>query len=388
MENWVKTARETVSKFLCLESLSTRFHELKEVLQTARCAVALESDALGHLDRNVDEVFYDACKLAFESRDLVQLFESKCERALFNVDAIMLHLKAGQIERAASRLQSLHQMSQDMQEKSAEMVRRFLSFSQDVHEITKRMREHKNVDGDRLDNILHVIDSLLKKSRRDLNEHKEMKEQAKKELQEKKMAMALDNKRAIEYFLKCFNSLSLNIYSFLEMKAEVHHSDTDEEENSLHQSEEAFEIASKKQHDSVQGVVQLQTMRTNVIKGTKSNIDTFVSCVEKSVRLMDSLKLTVDDMCSFWKHLKECCSTAAEETDLALKEIEPNPESCLEYPGVEESMQKFNAFWKALKEVCTESKEELKEVAEALKSAYTKILSPEEATSYVQTNQL
>ena len=121
-ENWIQTTRETVSKFFCLESLSSRFHELKEALQTARCAVILEKDAFGCLDRDIDEVFYDACKLAFESRDLMQLFESKCERALCNVDTIMLHLKDGQIERAAKRLHSLHQMSLTMQEKSAEMA--------------------------------------------------------------------------------------------------------------------------------------------------------------------------------------------------------------------------------------------------------------------------
>ena len=388
MESWVKTARESVSKFLCLESLSTRFHELKEVLQAARCTVTLESDTLGHLDKYIDEVFYNACKLAFESRDLVQLFESRCERALLDVGTITLHVKAGQIKRATGRLHSLHEMSRDMQKKSAEMVRRFLSFSQGVHEITKRMRDQKNVDRDRLDNMLHDIDSLLKKSRRELNEHKEMKEQAKKELQEKNRPLSPD-KQGSEYFFKCLKSLSVKIYSFLEMKAEIHHSDTKEEESSLRRSAEALEIASKKQQDSVQEVIQLQTKRTNVVKGKKSNIDTFVSCMEKSVRLMDSLKITIDDMCSFWKHLEECCTTTAEETDLALKDIKPDPEknkSCLEYPGVEESMQQFNAFWKGLKEVCTESKERLKEVAEALKSVYMKILSPEEAMSYVQTN--
>ena len=166
MENWVETTRETVSKFFQLESLSTRFHELKEVLQTARCAVNIESDAFGHLDNDIDQVFYDACNLAFESRDLMQLFECKCEQALCNVDTIMLHLKDGQIKRAANRLRNLHQMSLKMQEMSAEMVRKFVSFSKNILEITKRMCDLKNVDRERLDKTLEEIDSLLMKSRK------------------------------------------------------------------------------------------------------------------------------------------------------------------------------------------------------------------------------
>ena len=36
------------------------------------------------------------------------------------------------------------------------------------------------------------------------------------------------------------------------------------------------------------------------------------------MRLIDSLKISVDDMYSFWKHLEQCCTTVAKETDLAL----------------------------------------------------------------------
>ena len=139
--------------------------------------------------------------------------------------------------------------------------------------------------------------------------HKEMKEQANKRAPRK----VAREKRGIGSFLKHFNSLSVNVYSIIEIKT----SDFKEGESSLRQSEEAFEIASKKPHDSVQGVVQLQTKRTDLVKG-RPNIDIFVSCMEKSVRLIDSLKIPVDDMCSFWKHLEQCCTTVAKETDLAL----------------------------------------------------------------------
>ena len=384
MESWVKTAREKVSKFLCLETLSDRFHELKDVLQAARCTVILESDTLGSLDESIDELFYNACKLAFESRDLVQLFEINCERALLDVGTIMLHLKAGQIKRATCRLQSLHKMSLSMQKKSAEMVNKFSSFSKDAREITKKMREEAIGDTDVLDNLMIDIDSLLMKSMMELNEHKKMKEQAIKELKEKKMTMSPD-KEGIEYYLKLFNSISFNIFSILEMKAEIHHSDFKEEECSIRQSVEALEIASEK-YDSTADELKWQAKRRSVVK---DNIDTFVSCIEKSVKLMNSLQITVDDMCSFWNFLEECFCTTTEQTDLALKDIQPDSDknkSCLEYPGVEESMQNFEAFWKALQEVCTESKAELKKVAEGLKSAYMKVLSPEEAKSYVQIN--
>ena len=387
MENWVETTRETVSKFLCLESLSTRFHELKEVLQTARCAVILEKDALGRLDRDIDQVFYDACDLAFESRDLMQLFESKCERALSNVDTIMLHLKDGQIKHAANRLRSLHQMSLTMQEKSVEMVKKFRSFSKNILEIARWMCEQKNVDKKRLDNLLQEIDLQLMRSKMELNELTETKEQAKKakELQEKKMAMAL-HKSSMENVLSWFSSLTVKITSYFKMKVEVQCPDT-KVEIRLRQSEEAFEEASKKQQDSAQDVIQQITKRRKVVK-ERSNTEILVRCMEKTVRLMDNLKVSVLETSSFWRHLQNCCSTVAEDTELVLDKIETCTEntSCLDHPGVEDSMQKFNALWKLLKEVCTESKEELKKVAEALKSAYTEILSPEEAMSYVLTN--
>ena len=387
MENWVETTRETVSKFLCLESLSTRFHELKEVLQTARCTAILEKDALGRLDRDIDQVFYDACDLAFESRDLMQLFESKCERALSNVDTIVLHLKDGQIKHAANRLRSLHQMSLTMQEKSAEMVKKFRSFSKNILEIAKWMCEQKNVDKERLDNLLQEIDLQLMRSKMKLTELTETKEQAKKakELQEKKMAMAL-HKSSMEKVLSWFSSLTVKITSYFKMKVEVQCSDT-KEEIRLRQSEEAFEEASKKQQDSAQDVNQPKKKKKKVVK-ERSNMEILVRCMEKTMRLMDNLKVSVLEMSSFWRHLQNCCSTVAEDTELALDEIETCTEntSCLDHPGVEDSMQKFNALWKLLKEVCTESKEELKKVAEALKSAYTEILSPEEAKSYVLTN--
>ena len=230
-ENWIESTRETVSKLFCLESLSTRFHELKKVLQTARCAVILEKDAFGCLDRDMDQVFYDACKLAFESRDLMQLFESKCERALSNVDTILLHLKDGQIKRATNRLHSLRQMSLTMQEKSAKMAIQFESFSENIHKITSWMREQKSVDKERLGNLLEEIDSLLMKSKRELNEHEKMVEQAKKvkELQQKKMAMAL-HKSSVEKILSWLSSLTFKITSFFEIRVELQRPDGKKEE--------------------------------------------------------------------------------------------------------------------------------------------------------------
>ena len=386
MESLIETARETVSKLLCPERLSTRFHELKEALQTARCAVFFKNDALGRLDRDIDQVFYDACKLAFESRDLMQLFESKCERALSNVDTIMLHLKDGQIECATNRLRSLHQMSLTMQEKSVEMVNKVNVSSKFIHEITKRMQE-KDIEKERLDNLLGEIDLQLMKSRRELKEHAERKEQAKKEkeLKEKKMAMSPD-KSSIEEFLSWFSSRTIKITSYFKMKVEVQHPDTKEEEN-LGQSVEEFELASKKQQDSVQDVIQLQTMRTKMVM-EKSNMEIIVSYMKKTTTLMDNLKVTFSDLSSFWRELQDSFSTAAKDSELAMAEIKTDPKNtppCLEYPGVEESMKKFNALWKVLKELSTESKEELKKVADELKSAYTEIISPEETMPYVQT---
>ena len=365
--------------------MSTRFHELKEVLQAARCAVNIESNALGHLDSDIDQVFYDACNLAFESRDLMQLFESKCERALSNVDTIMLHLKDGQIKRASNRLRNLHQMSLTMQEKSLETVKKFNFFYENVHGITKSMHEQKDTDKERLGNQL---ETTLTKSRRELSVLTERKEQAKKkgkELQEEKMVVVLD-RSSIEEVLSWFSSLTFKIISYFEVKVEVQHP-TMEEENSLGQSVEAFEIASKMQQDSVQDVIQLQTKRSKMVK-EKSNLEIIVNCMEKIMILMDNLKVTVLDISSFWRQLQKCCFIVAENTELALTKIEIDTEkkSYLEHPGVEESMKKFNALWNVLKEVCTESKEELKELADALKSAYTETLSPEEAMSYVQTN--
>ena len=156
---------------------------------------------------------------------------------------------------------------------------------------------------------------------------------------------------------------------------------------SLDRSVKKIKKASKKQQDSNQDYMQLRSKRRKVIK-EESNMEILVSCMEKTVRLMDNLKATVLEMSSFWKHIQNCCSTVAEDTELVLDEIETGTEnkSCLDHPGVEDSMQKFNALWKVLKEVCTESKKELKKVAEALKLAYTEILSQEEAMSYVLTN--
>ena len=175
MVSWLETTRETVSKLFCLEGLSTKFDELKIILQTARCTAIIEKDTLGHLDKDMDQVFYDAYKLAFESRDLMQLFESKCERALSNAGTIMLHSKDGQIKRAANRLRSLYQMSLTMQEKSAEMVKKFVSFSKNIHKITSWMREQKCADKKRMDNLLKEIDSQLLKSRMELSEHTKSK---------------------------------------------------------------------------------------------------------------------------------------------------------------------------------------------------------------------
>ena len=247
------------------------------------------------------------------------------------------------------------------------------------------MSEQKNADKKRLSNLLEEIDSQLMKSRRELYELTERKEQAKKkkEFQQKKMAMAL-HKSSMEKVLSWFSSLTIKITSFFKMKVEIQHPDT-KEEIRLRESEEAFEEASKKQQDSAQYVTHQKTKRTKVAK-ERSSMEILVSCMEKTVRLMDNLKVSVLDMSSFWRHLQNCCSTVAEDTELALDEIETYTEntSCLDHPGVEDSMQKSNALWKLLKEVCTESKEE--KVAEALKSAYAEILSPEEAMSYVQTN--
>ena len=94
--------------------------------------------------------------------------------------------------------------------------------------------------------------------------HNEMKEQTNKRAPRK---VARD-RHGIGSFLKHFNSLRVYVYSVIEIKA----SDFKEEESSLRQSKEAFEIASKKPHDSVQGVVQLQTKRTDSVKG-RPNID-------------------------------------------------------------------------------------------------------------------
>ena len=55
-----------------------------------------------------------------------------------------------------------------MQEKSAELITKFLSFSEDVHKITVKLHGQTNVDVDRLDNTSSVIDSLLIKARREL----------------------------------------------------------------------------------------------------------------------------------------------------------------------------------------------------------------------------
>ena len=385
MENWIKTTRETVSRFFHLESLSTQFHELKDVLQTARCAVILENDTLGHLDRDIDQVFYDACRLAFDSRDLMQLFESKCERALFNVDTIVHDLKNNRIEQAAIRLYSMYEMSHTMEEKSYEMIQKFTSFSEKIHEFTKLMSEQNNADKRRLGNLLVEIDLQLMKSRRELKEHAERKEQAKKEkeLQEKKMDAAR-HKSSMEEVLSLFSSLTFKITSYFETKVEVWRSDTKEEEKSLSQSVEALKLATKNQQDSVQEVITRQTERTNMVK-EMSNMDVLVGCMQKSVRLMDSLKVTVDDMSSFWKHLQECCSTVSEATKFAMVNIKTDSkaESIMDNSGVKKSMEYFDALWKVLKEVCTESKEELKKVAEALKSAYTKMPSPEDAKQHV-----
>ena len=76
------------------------------------------------------------------------------------------------------------------------------------------------------------------------------------------------------------------------------------------------------------------------------------------MRRMDSLKVTVDDMFSFWKHLQECCSTVSEAAELALDDInaDPEAESLMDDFGVEKPMEDFNTLWKALKEVCTNPK--------------------------------
>ena len=201
-----------------------------------------------------------------------------------------------------------------------------------------------------------------------------------------KMAMALD-KSSIEKVLSLFSSLTLKITSYFEIIVEVRSPDTKEENVVL--SAEKYQIASKKQQDSVQDVIEIQTKRTTVVmEKSDMKMKTIVNCMKKSITLMDNLKMTVLDMSSFWKHLEGCCCSVAEDTNSTLEDIslDPGNKFYLEDSGVKDSMYKFNALWKVLKEVCTESKKELKKVAEALKSAYTEILSPEEAMSKVQAN--